>query len=200
VDDEVLDWLRRAYQENSAAPTATSQSPARRQAPEIGTLTAAIEASSLPGLTCPSADGGEHHGIHIALCIKRTSRAALVVPGKPWVVTEPVPGDAPSARWEAAVTVRRDTDGLDFSGPYVRGDRTDRNLFLAWGTVPGDGTMRLVRGSKLGLCTVDPRLIEDALRPGYLLVARIQLTSTGTLKGPSLTWSAEPADANAGKS
>ncbi len=89
--------------------------------------------------------------------------------------------------------MRRDADGLDFSGPYVRGDRTDRNLFLAWGTIPGDGTMRLVRGSKLALGAVDPRLIDDALRPGRVLVARVQVTSTGTLKGPSLTWSAEGA-------
>jgi hypothetical protein len=192
VDGEVLDWLRRAYQENCAAPSPASRRPARRQAPEIGTLTVAIEASSLPGPRCPSGDGGEHHGIHIALCTKATSPAALVLPDKPWVVTGPVPGDAPSARWEAAVTVRRDADGLDFSGPYVRGDRTDRHLFLAWGTVPGDGTMRLVRGSKLALRTVDPRLVEGSLRPGHLLVARIQLTRTGTLKGPDLSWAAEP--------
>ncbi|MCW2930175.1 MAG: monooxygenase [Actinomycetia bacterium] len=97
-------------------------------------------------------------------------------------------------RWEAAVTVRRDADGLDFSGPYVRGGCTDRNLFVVWVSVPGDGTLRLVAGSKLALGTVDPRLIEDALRPGHLLVARVQLTRTGTLKGRSITWSAEPAD------
>ena len=125
--------------------------------------------------------------------MKKTARDALAVPGKPWLVIEPVPGDAPSARWEALVTVRRDAHGLDFSGPYVRGDRTDRNLFLAWGTLPGDGTMRLVRGSKLALGAVDPGVIDDALRPGHHLVARLQVTSTGTLKGPSLTWSAQGA-------
>ena len=47
--------------------------------------------------------------------------------------------------------MRRDTDGLDFSGPFVRGDRTDRHLGLAWGDVPGDGTLRLFRGAKLRL-------------------------------------------------
>ena len=194
VDDEVLDWLRRAYQENSAATTPASRRPARRQAPEAGTLTVVIEASSLPGLRCPSADGGEHQAIHVALCIKKTtSPAALAVPGKPWVVIDPVPGDAPSARWEATVTVRRDPDGLDFSGPYVRGARTDRNLFVVWGSAPGNGTLRLVAGSKLALGAVDPRLVEAALRPGHVLVARIQLTRTGTLQGPSITWSAEPA-------
>jgi hypothetical protein len=193
VDEEVLDWLRQAYQENSAAARPAARRPARRQAGEIGTRTVVIEAVGLPGLSCPSADGGEHHGIQVALCIKKTSRAALDVPGKPWVAIEPVPGDAPSARWEATVTVRRDSEGgLDFSGPYVRGGRTDRNLFVVWGPVPGDGTLRLVAGSKLALGTVDPGLIEDALRPGYLLVARVQLTRTGTLKDSSITWSAEP--------
>jgi len=194
VDDEVLDWLRRAYRENSAATTPAARRPARPQAAEIGTITVAIEATSLPGLTCPSADGGEHHGIHIALCVKKTtSPTALEVPGKRGVVIEPVPGDAATARWKATVTVRRDPEGsLDFSGPDVLGDRADRHLYLAWGTLPADGTMRLVRGSKLALGAIDPGLVEDALRPGRVLVARIRLTRTGTLKGPSITWSGEP--------
>jgi len=46
-----------------------------------------------------------------------------------------------------------------------------------------------VAGSKLGLGTVDPRLIEDALVPGRQLVARAQLTRAGTLNAPSLDWS-----------
>jgi hypothetical protein len=202
VDGEVLGWLRRAYQENSAAdagvvgggkgPTPAPRRPARRQGPEAGTVTVVIEASGLPGLRCPSADGGEHHDIHVALCIKKTPEAALTVPGKPWVVIDPVPGDAPSARWTATVTVRRDPEGgLDFSGPYVRGDRTDRNLFVAWGSAPGNGTLRLVAGSKLALGAIDPSLVEDALLPGHVLVARIRLTRTGTLKGPSISWSVQ---------
>ena len=89
--------------------------------------------------------------------------------------------------------MRRDADGLDFSGPSVRGDRADRNLFLAWGDVHDDGTMRLIRGSKFRLRDVDPRLIEEALRPGQRLVARIRLT--GNREEPALTWSAGPADA-----
>lgn len=61
--------------------------------------------------------------------------------------------------------MRRD-DGLDFSGPNVRGDRTDRHLFLARGDVHGEGTLRLIRGSKLMLAGVDPRVVEEAMRPG----------------------------------
>ena len=75
--------------------------------------------------------------------------------------------------------MRRDADGFDFTGPFVGGDRDDRNLGLAWGDVPGDGTLRLFRGAKLRLVDVDPRVIEEALRPGHRLVARIRLTDPG---------------------
>jgi hypothetical protein len=188
VDADALGWLRRAYQENAAPPP--PRRPARRPAPKLGTLTVLIEAASLPGLSCPADAGGEHHNVHIALSATSTERPALAVPGKPWLATEPVPGDEPSARWAALVTVRRDADGFDFSGPSVRGARADRHLFLAWGDVHSDGTLRLIRGSKLGLGRVDPRLIEEAMRPGHRLVARIRLTGT-----PGLTWSVEPAEA-----
>jgi len=188
VDAEVLGWLRRAYAENAAPPT--PRRPSRRPAPKLGALTVVIEGAGLPGLTYPSADGGEYRNFHIALATKGKERPTLAVPGKPWRAAEPVPGDSPSARWEVPVTVRRDPDGFDFSGPYVRGARDDRNLFLAWGDVSDDGTMRLVRGSKLKITEVDPRLVEEAMRPGHRLVARIRLTGA-----PGLTWSAESGGA-----
>ena len=119
VDADVLGWLRRAYQENAAPPA--PRRPARRPAPKLGTLTVVIEAVSLPGLSWPADTAGERHNVHIALSAKSTERPALAVPGKPWLATEPVPGDAPSARWEAPVTVRRDADGFDFSGRCARG-------------------------------------------------------------------------------
>jgi hypothetical protein len=191
VDAEVLGWLRRAYQENAAPPPPPR--PSRRPAPKLGALTVVIEASGLPGRTFPSGDGGQYRNFHIGLATKTTQGPALAVPGKPWRAADPVPGDAPSARWEAPVTARRDTGGFDFSGPCVRGARDDRNLFLAWGEVRDDGTMRLVRGSKLKLTDVDPRLVEQAMRPGRQLVARIRLT--GTAGEPGLTWSADPAHA-----
>jgi Family of unknown function (DUF5990)/Domain of unknown function (DUF5655) len=203
VDAEVLGWLRRAYEENAAPPPA--RRPARRPARVLGPLTVVIEGLDLPGLTFPAGNSGDdpHRNVHVALCGPRKDgrgqgedRPALVMPNSPWLATEPVPGDSPSARWKVPVTVRRDTDGFDFTGPYVRGDRTDRNLFLAWGAVPGDGTLRLFRGSKLRLAGVDPRLVEEAMRPGHQLVARIRLT--GTRGEPALTWSAGPADAEPG--
>jgi hypothetical protein len=201
VDAELVGWLRRAYAENAAPPPA--RRPSRPSAPELGPLTVVIEASSLPGRTWPPLTG-EHGNVHIALSVKGVKgvkgRPALVVPGKPWLAADAVPGDAPSARWEAPVTVRRDADGLDFSGPNVRGDRTDRHLFLAWGDVHDDGTLRLIRGSKLKLTGLDPRIVEEAMRPGHRLVARIRLTGTRG-EDPALTWSGgsvEPAEPGAG--
>ena len=152
----------------------------------------------MPGLTCPPVDAGEHRSVRVALCTKSTERPTLIVPGRPWLAAEPVHGDAPSARWEVPVTVQRDPDGFDFSGPSVRADRADRHLFLAWGDVPGDGALPLFCGSKLGLAGVDPGLVEEAMRPGRRLVARIRLTGTGGK--PALTWSAGPADAEPGQS
>ena len=185
VDSEVAGWLRCAYEENAAPPA--PRRPARRSAPVLGTLTVMIEASGLPGITWPPGRGGEHHNLHIALCTKSKEGPALAVPGKPWLAAEPVTGDETSASWEVPVTVRRDADGFDFSGPHVRGDRSDRHLFLAWGDVPGDGTLRLIRGSKLALGRVEPRLVDEAMRTGQRLVARIRLT--GVEEGPALTWS-----------
>ena len=128
------------------------------------------------------------------VCTKSEERPALVVPGKPWLALDPVPGNSPSARWEAAVIVRSDANGLDFSGPYVRGDRTDRNLFLAWGDVRDDGTLLLIRGSEFKLVGVDSRLVEDAMRPGRQLVAHIRLT--GAKAKSALTWWANPPRRN----
>lgn len=107
------------------------------------------------------------------------------MPGSRWLAIEPTRGDAPPARWEVPVTVRRGADGLDFTGPFVRGDRTDRHLGLAWGDVPGEGTLRLFRSAKLRLVDIDPAIIEEAIRPGRRLVARIRLTDArGTRSAP----------------
>jgi hypothetical protein len=129
---------------------------------------------------------------------KSKDRPALVVPDQPGLAIEPVPGDAESARWELQITLRRDADGFDFSGPFVAGARDDRSLGLAWGDVPGDGTLRLFRGAKLRFADIDPHIIEEAIRPGHRLVARVRLTDDrgnpvcARVHPPALTWSAEP--------
>jgi hypothetical protein len=198
LDTEALGLLQRAYDENAAPPP--PRRPARRPATVLGQLTVVIEGYDLPGLTCrPEPGGSGHRSVHVALSGKSKDRPALVVPDRPGLAIEPVPGDAESARWELPVTVRRDADGFDFSGPFVGGTRDDRSLGLAWGDVPGDGTLRLFRGAKLRLVDVDPAVIEEAMRPGYRLVARIRLTDPrgnpvcARVHPPALVWSAEPA-------
>jgi len=194
VDGEVLGWLRRAYDESVAPPA--PRRPARRPGPVLGTLTVVIEGSDLPGLAwCPGPDGPAYRNVHVALHGHGPDRSYLPMPGRGgWLAIEPVPADAPSARWEMPVTVRQGDAGPDFGGPFVRGDRTDRHLALAWGDVPGDGTLRLFRACKFGFAQVDPGLVEDALRPGRRLVARVRLTDARGNPGcAGLAWSVERA-------
>ena len=76
----------------------------------------------------------------------------------------------------------------------MNGDGTDRHLGVAWGNVPGDGTLRLFRGGKLRFADVDPGLIEGAMRPGYRLVARVRMTDArGDQTCADVAWSAERA-------
>jgi Family of unknown function (DUF5990)/Domain of unknown function (DUF5655) len=199
VDEEVLGWLRRAFEENVAP--APPPKRAARPAPVAGSLTVVIEGTDLPGLTCaPERDGIVHRDVHVALMTRDKDRATLIIPGNPFQATEPAPADSPAVRWEATVTVRHGEAGYDFSGPDVRGAKDDRHLGLAWGELPGDGTMRTFRGVKLRLVDVPPRLIAEAMRPGHRLVARVRLTDAkrnpvAARPDPaSLTWSAEPAD------
>jgi hypothetical protein len=194
VDDEVRDLMQRAYAENAAPPP--PRRPARRPGAVVGTMTVVIEGSELPGRSCrPEPDGPANEDIHVALGGQSTDRPALTMSNKSGMAIEPVPGDAPAACWEMPVRVRRDDDGFDFAGPYVRGARDDRHLGLIWGDLEADGTLRVFRGAKLRLVDVGPELIEQALRPGHTLVARIRLTDArgnpicARVHPPYLTWS-----------
>jgi hypothetical protein len=195
IDEEVRGLMRRAYEENTAPPA--PRRPARRPGAVAGTMTVVIEGSELPGRTCrPEPDGQGHQDVYVALGGRSEDRPALTMSNKPGMAIEPVPGDAPAARWEMPVTVRRDEDGFDFGGPFVRGVRDDRHLGLIWGDLMDDETLEVFRGAKLRLVDVDPGLIEQALRPGHTLIARIRLTDArgnpicARVHPPYLTWSA----------
>jgi hypothetical protein len=182
VDDEVRSWLSRAYAENTAPPSGEQKRTAARPKPVLGPMTVVIEGTELPGLSCsPEPDGTEHRNVHVALARSTSGlpegMPVLSIPGRPGIGATPFPGDAESARWEVTVTVRGSAGGgYDFTGPPVRGGKTDRHVGLVWGDAPGDGTLRLFRGAKLRLADVPPSLIERAMRPGHRLVARIRLT------------------------
>ena len=199
-DDEAFGWLQRAYEVNTAPPP-PRQRPAPRPRPEPRPLVVVIEGYDLPGRSCrPGPEGTGYHNVHVALPSNVKDRPGLAVPDRRWQAAEAVPGDARSARWEVEVKIRRGEDGIDFGGPFVSGDRADRNLGLAWGEVPGDGTFRLFRGVKIRLVDVDPGIVEDALRPGHQLVARVRLTDArgnpicARVRPPDIAWSAEPAE------
>jgi hypothetical protein len=204
VDDEVRNWLTIAYDENTAPPAGEPKRPKAGPKPALGPLNVVIEGTELPGLTCqPEPDGTVHHNIHVALSTRAKGIAEgqpwLTVPLKPGLAVEPFPGNAKETRWEVTMTVRGSADdGYDFTGPSVGGDRSDRNLGLVWGEVPGDGTLKMFRGAKLRLVDVPPDLITDAMRPGHHLVARVRLTDDkgnpvcARLHASHLTWSAEP--------
>lgn len=204
VDDEVRAWLTKAYDENTMPSARESKRPAARPKPVLGRVTVVIEGTELPGLSChPEPTGAVHRNIHVALAASPArlpqGTPTLVIPGRPGVAAEPFPGDAAATRWEAEVTVRGDaSEGYDFTGPAIRGDKTDRHLGLVWGDVPGDGTLQLFRGAKLRLVDVPPAVIQQAMRPGHRLVARVRLTDAkgnpvcARLSQPYLTWSAAP--------
>lgn len=172
VDEEVVGWLAMAYRQ-STAPT-TPRAPRRKRTGDTP-LAVLIEGHDLPGLSCHPGPEGEHTAVHVGVPTKDKRPPAVPVPGKPWWATELVPGDAERAVWEFTVTVGTDADGLDFAGPAVRGDRTDRHIGLVWGDF--DGTeLRMFRGAKLRLVDVDPDVVAAAARPGHRLVGRLGLT------------------------
>ena len=193
LDDEALGWFRLAYEQNTAPPP-PRRKPAPRPKAEPAPLTVVIEVLGLLGRSvCAGPDAQRFRNVHVALRSTSKDRPSLATPGHPWRATEPVPGDARSARWEVPVTVRRGNDGLDFGGPFVRGDRADRHLAPVWGDVSADGTFRLIHGAKLKLAHVDPALVAQAMLPGSRLVARLRhIDEQGELIRPGeLTWSVD---------
>jgi hypothetical protein len=111
-------------------------------------------------------------------------------------VVELVPGDAAGARWEFDVTLKANEAGVDFGGPYVRGNSGDRHVGLAWGDVE-DGAFHLFRGAKLRLDQVDAATLHDAAEADRCLLGRVGLTDAkgnprcASVRPPTIVWSAE---------
>ena len=156
--------------ERGTAPGAASR-PAPSSA-KLGTLTVVIEGSSLPGLSWPADAGGEYDNVHIALSAKSTERSALVVPGKPWLATEPVPGDSPWAYREVPVTVRR--QGRLRLQRTVRARRPHRPppLFSPRATCPATGRCGWSAAASSGWPVSIPASSRKPCAPGHRLLAR----------------------------
>lgn len=196
LDDEAAGLLRLAYQESVAPPKPRKRAP--RPTGSKVALRVIIEGFDLPGrVSCPEPGGTGYDNVHVAL---RSPGPGLTVPGCPWVAGEPIPGDAASARWELDINVlRSDADGgFDFTGRYVRGDKTDRNLGLAWGNVLDDGTFQLFRAAKLRLAEVPVDVLGDALSRSRPLRARVRLTDArgnpvcARVRPPAISWGVAP--------
>ena len=197
MDAEAIGWLRRAYEESTAPPPRRGR-PAPRPPAERRPLVVRIEGFDLPGRSCrPEPGGSGYKNVHVGIGDERADADGLTVPGRRWLATELVRGDSTSASWEVAVTIRRGESGIDFGGPSVRGDRSDRHLGLVWGEVPVDGTFRLFRGAKLRLVDVDQGIVEQAWQQGNALVARVRLTDArgnpicARVRPPDIEWSAQ---------
>jgi len=139
-------------------------------------LRVVIEGTEMPGRRFqPDTGGAPYTNVHVGLCDRKGAGPPVVEPHKPWGVRDLVAGDADSARWQLDVEVRETPAGLDFTGPFVRGPRSDRHLFLAWGEVEG-GVFRLFRGAKLRIGRVEEGIVRAALRPGRHLAVHLRLS------------------------
>jgi hypothetical protein len=164
---------------------------------DTGHLLVVVEATDLPGKRFADGDVARHQNIHIGLIMRGASAPPQprVIPHRPWGVTDLVPGDAPTARWVFEIVVRDDTTAIAFGGPFVRGNRGDRDIGLAWGDMPGDGTFHLFRGAKLRLGDIAPDMITTAERTALALQARLGLTDSkghprcASVRPPHIIWS-----------
>jgi hypothetical protein len=154
-----------------------------------------VEGFDLPGIRCgPNPEGGWYENIHVGLAVRGARAEGLAVDGRPWKVADLFPGDADETRWEFEVLVKGAGSELDFGGPFVRGNKGDRHIFLAWGEL-SDGGIRfdLFRGSKLRLDRIEPQLVKQASAP-RVLVGRVGMTNDkghpgcATLGPNALTW------------
>lgn len=145
-----------------------------------------IRGTNLPGRRCaPNPQGEAYENIHVGI-------------GRGDTLTGLVSGDAPSARWQIDVKTRvSDARDIDFGGPFVKGKRGERFVYLSWGTVDEHGAFTLFRAAKLWLSEVDPSMIQEALQPGRRLVGSLGLTDRkgypvcASVRPPAIVWSAE---------
>lgn len=148
-----------------------------------------IEASDLPGRTCPPGENFPGYtNIHVG--VQRRSRGDELL--------DLHPGDAPSAAWLLECTTAPTATGMDIKGPYIQGRPGGRFIYLCWGTVNGTGAFFMFRRAKLMFDAIDAETMEAATRSGQLL-ARLRLTDgkgeplCAAVRPPLIAWSATVA-------
>jgi hypothetical protein len=145
-----------------------------------------IEASDLPGRTCPPGDGFPgYSGIHVGVQ-RRDRRDELL---------DLHPGDATSAAWTLECVATPRPGGVDLRGPHIQGRPGGRFIYLSWGTVDDAGVFSMFRRAKLMLDAVDAGTVDDAVRSGRLL-GRLRLTDgrgeplCAAVRPPRIEWTA----------
>jgi hypothetical protein len=111
-----------------------------------------IDASELPGLTCPAGDRVAYRNIHVA--VQRR--------GRPAELLDPHPGGAASATWILECTTTPSPAGTDVKGPYVHGPPGGRFIYLSWGTID-EGAFNIFRRAKLMLDAAPAEVLEAPL-------------------------------------
>jgi hypothetical protein len=149
-----------------------------------------IDATDLPGLTCPAPEGrtvSAYDNIHVA--VQRRDRPAELL--------DPQPGDGVSATWTLECTAAPSPTGIEVKGPYVQDRLGHRFIYLSWGTVDEAGVFSMFRRAKLMIDAVPSDVLAEAAREG-LLVGRLGLTDESghprcaRVVPPEIEWTAEP--------
>src|SRR5882724_1128079 len=152
----------------------------------VATMHVEIRGTDLPGRRCgPNSQGEMYENIHVGI-------------GRGDSLSDLVPGDAPLARWQIEVKTRVTAEGdIDVGGPFVKGKRGERFLYLSWGTVADDGTFALFRAAKIWFSGMDLPVVQQAMLPGQRLVGSLGLTDRmghplcASVRPPAIVWSVE---------
>ncbi len=102
-----------------------------------------------------------------------------------------------TAIFETELTVAGTGDGpMDFKGPHVHGKKSDRFIYLSWGTNDGDQPFVMFARAKLKLADIPSEdLTKAGSTSGAVLECRLDATNdkgqpaSGTIKPPALAWS-----------
>ncbi len=142
-------------------------------------ITVRIVGHNLPGLRF-----GDYHPVYVG--VQRETREQVL---------DPVPGDAPEARFTFSIDVVTDADGqIDFRGPFVHGKRDGRFVYLSWGECLPDGQFRMFRRAKLLLAALTEMGIAERRAPTTIIEATVNLTGRrggpvcSLLRPPQISW------------